>query len=207
MEPNFPDETENPRGFGGTPDPEPEANEDGSINATEEEQMQYEMLAVRSRKMIFGPAKENVLKMLGASESPAKGMGEAGAMILKSLIDAAATKGTEISVEVGTEAGTEVIDDLNELGKSAGIFEYDDKESEVKEMQDALLWGVKFYGEAMNVSPEMKKQAQALTVEGLASEQPQTKKKSDPIAEGVSQAMKPQGLVSGNMQQPAAGGY
>lgn len=205
MEQNFPDQTEKPRGFGGTADPEPETNEDGSINATEEEQMQYELLTVRARKMIFGPAKDDVLKMLGASESPAKGMGEAGAMILKSLIDAAATKGMEINSDVGTEAGTEIVDDLNELGKSAGVFQYDDRESEVKEMQDALLWGVKFYGEAMNSTPEIKKQAQALMIEGLASEVPQTKKKADPIAEGVSQAMQPQGLVGGNMQQPAAG--
>ena len=207
MEQNYPDQTERPRGFGGTADPEPETNEDGSVNATEEEQMQYELLAVRARKMIFGPAKEDVLKMLGASESPAKGMGEAAAMILKSLIDAAAGKGMQINADVGTEAGTDVVDDLNELGKSAGVFQYDDKESEVKEMQDALLWGVKFYGEAMNASPEIQKQAQALTVEGLASEQPQTKKKSDPIAEGVSQAMQPQGMVNSAMQEPAVGGY
>ena len=211
MEQNFPDQTEKPRGFGGTADPEPDPNEDGSVNATEEEQMQYDMLTVRSRKMIFGPAKDDVLKMLGASESPAKGMGEAGAMILKSLIDAAATKGTKINADVGTEAGTEVIDDLNELGKSAGVFQYDDEESEVKEMQDALLWGVKFYGEAANASSEIKKQAQVLMVEGMAEEQGSKnqgpKKKSDPIAEGVSQAMQPQGLVGGNMQQPAEGGY
>lgn len=206
---NFPDETENARGFGGTADPEPETNEDGSVNATEEEQMQYDLLTVRARKMIFGDAKENVLEMLGSSESPAQGMGHAGAMILKSLIDAAASKGMEIGADVGTEAGTEVVDDLNELGKSAGVFQYDDEESEAKEVEEALLWGVKYYGEAMQgegkITPEMQKSAQALTVEGLAEEQgPQ--KKANPIGDAVSQATQPQGLVGGNMQQPAAGG-
>lgn len=198
---NFPDDTENARGFGGTPDPVEETNEDGSVNATDEEQMQYDLLTVRAQKMIFGKSKDKVLEMLGASESPAKGMGEAGAMIIKSLIDAAGKSGMEINADVGTEAGTEVIDDLNELGKSAGVFQYEDAEEEEKEMQDALLWGVKFYGEAMQASPDIQRQAQQMTVEGLAEEGP--KKKSNPIAEGVSQATQPQGLVGGNM--PAGG--
>jgi len=208
---NFPDETENARGFGGTADPEPETNKDGTVNATDEEQMQYDLLTVRARKMIFGPAKEKVLGMLGSSESPGKGMGQAGAMILKSLIDAAASKGMEINSDVGAEAGVDVVDDLNELGKSAGVFQYDDKESEAKELEDALLWGVKYYGEAMQsdgaITPEIQKQAQQITVEGLAEEQGAApKKKSDPIKEGVGQAMQPQaGLVGGNMQQPTGG--
>jgi hypothetical protein len=211
---NFPevDSTENARGFGGTPDPEPETNEDGSVNATEEEQMQFDLLTVRARKMIFGPKKNDVLKMLGSGESPAKAMGQAGALILKGLIDAAANKGMEINQDVGTEAGAEVVEDLNELGKSAGVFKYDDEESEIKEVSDALLWGVKFYGEAMmsgdKLTPELQKQAQVLTVEGLAEEGPQ--KKPNAIADGVSQAMKPQqGLVGGSMAgsvPPAAGG-
>jgi hypothetical protein len=203
---NFPDKTENPRGFGGTPDPEPETNEDGMVNATDEEQMQYDLLSIRARKMIFGPAKEKVLEMLGSSESPGQGMGKAGAMIIKSLVDAAASKGMEINADVGAEAGADAIEDLNELGKSAGVFQYDDKESEAKEVEDAMLWGVKYYGEAMQgagqITPEMQKAAQQMTIEGLAEEQgPQ--KKSDPIAEGVSQALPPPGgLVGGNMQQP-----
>ena len=148
--------------------------------------------------------------MLGSSESPGKGMGQAGAMILKSLIDAAASKGMEINSDVGAEAGVDVVDDLNELGKSAGVFQYDDKESEAKELEDALLWGVKYYGEAMQsdgaITPEIQKQAQQITVEGLAEEQGSApKKKSDPIKEGVGQAMQPTGLVGGNMQQPTGG--
>jgi hypothetical protein len=214
---NFPevDSTEKPRGFGGTPDPEPETNEDGSVNASEEEQMQYDLLTVRARKMIFGRKKNEVLKLLGAADSPAESMGRTGALLLKGLIDAAASKGMKINSDVGTEAGAEIVEDLNELGKSAGVFTYDDKESEVKEVEDALLWGVKFYGEAMQsgkqLTPELQKEAQVLTVEGLAEEQGQSpQKKPNAIADGVSQAMAPQqGLVGGSMAgsvPPAAGG-
>jgi hypothetical protein len=210
---NFPevDSTENPRGFGGTSTPEPETNEDGSINATEDEQMQYEMLAVRARKIIYGKKKEKVLELLGVGESPAESMGRTGAMLLKGLVDAAAGRGVDINSDVGLEAGADIVEDLNELGKSAGVFKYDDEESEVKEVSDALLWGVKFYGEGMKLTPELQKEAQVLTVEGLAEEQGQSpQKKPNPIADGVSQAMAPQqGLVGGSMAgsvPPAAGG-
>ena len=39
--------------MGGKENAEPETKEDGSINSTEEEHMQYDRLAVRSRKIIF----------------------------------------------------------------------------------------------------------------------------------------------------------
>ena len=41
-----PDSTENPRGFGGTPDPEPETDADGNEYATEDEQLDYDLLTV-----------------------------------------------------------------------------------------------------------------------------------------------------------------
>jgi hypothetical protein len=207
---NFPDETGESRGFGDTPDPQ--ANEDGAVNATDEEQMQYDLLTVRARKMIFGKSKDKVLEMLGSSESPAKAIGQAGAMILKGLVDAAETKGMALNSDVVSEAGSEVADDLNELGKSAGVFQYTDQEEENAQMEEALLWGAKFYGDgtqtAKQLTPELQKTAQQLTVEGLAEEPLKAgPAQKTPIAEGVGQAMAPQagGLIAGNMQPPAGG--
>jgi hypothetical protein len=212
---NFPDETGESRGFGDRQDPAPEPNEDGSIDATEEEQMQYDLLTVRARKMIFGPSKEKVLTMLGSSESPAKAIGQAGAMILKGLVDAAEAKGMAINSDVVSEAGSEVADDLNELGKSAGVFQFEDQAEEDAQMEEAMLWGAKFYGDGTQASnqltPELQKTAEQLTVEGLAGDDGSGgQTKQTPIAAGVSQAMAPPpqsgGLVSGNMAQPPAGG-
>jgi hypothetical protein len=205
MEPNFPDTTQDPRGFGGTEDPEPQENADGSIDATPEEQEQYDLLTVRARKIMFGKAKDDVLTMLGSAESPAQGIGQAGAMIMKTLYQAAKQNGMDIESDVMIEAGTEVADDLNELGKSAGVFEYDSQEEENKEMEDAMLWGVKYYGDGMvtgnEISPEMQKEAQRVTAEGIESEGgPQ--RKEDPIGEGVKQAMGPPGGQPGG--QPGA---
>jgi len=212
MQPNLPDQTTNPRGFGGTPDPAPAENEDGSVDATEAEQMQYDMLTVRARKMIFGKGKEKILTMLGSSESPSKAIGQAGAMIMKALWQAAKKQGTEIASDVMIEAATEVADDLNELGKAKGIFKYDDQKSEDEEMEQAILWGIKFYGDGMvqsgEITPEIQKAAQEETARGIESEGGPKRK---PIAEGVNKAMGPQsgmqpqgGLVGGQM--PAAGG-
>ena len=208
MQPNFPDTTENPRGFGGTPDPEEPANADGSVNATEEEQMQHDLLATRARKMIFGPAKEDILTMLGASEAPSKAMGEAGAMIMKSLWTAAKEGGMEIPSDVVIEAGTEVVDDLNELGKSAGVFKYDDKKSEDSELEQAMLWGVKYYGDGLvtggEISPEMMQEAQQLTAEGIEEEGGPKAPQQTPIAAGVGQAMQ-QGAPQGAPPPPSGG--
>jgi hypothetical protein len=202
MEPNFPDQTENSRGFGGSEDPDPETNEDGVVMATEEEQMQYDLLTVRARKMMFGPGKDDVLTMLGSSESPAEGIGQAGAMIMRSLYLAAKESGMDIASDVMIEAGSEVADDLNELGKSAGVFKYDSQEEENDQMEEAMLWGVKKYGDSMvengEVTPEMMKDAQEVTAQGIEDEGG-PKRKVQPIADGVNEAMG--GPVQG---QPAA---
>jgi len=217
MEQNFPDQTENPRGFGGTEDPQSE-NEDGSVNATEQEQMQYDMLTIRARKMMFGKAKDNILEMLGSSESPAKAIGQAGAMLMKSLLQASKQKGMHIANDVAIEAGTEIADDLNELGKSAGVFKYDDQESENAEMEDAMLWGVKYFGEGMvadgEITPEMMQSAQEQVAAGIESEggPKAPARKPNPIGDAVSQASQPApqaappqgGLVGGQM--PPTGG-
>ena len=141
--------------------------------------------------------------MLGTSESPAKAMGKVGAMLIKSLTMSAKEKGRQIAPDAAIAAGTEIVDDLNELAKANGVFKYDSPEDEQQELSDSLLWGVKFYGDGMlangEITPEFQKMAQQQVQEGLAEEgvsQP------TPIAAGVNQAMEQStqtGLVSGAM--------
>jgi hypothetical protein len=201
-----PNSTENPRGFGGTPDPEPETDADGNELATPDEQMDYDFLVVRARKMIFGKGKEKILKMLGTSESPAKAIGQVGSMLVKSLMDSSKQAGKEIAGDVAIHAAAEIADDLNELAKANNVFQYDSPEDEEKELADAMLWGVKFYGDGMiankEITPEMKQMAQKEVEEGLASEG--SAPRQTPIAAGVGQAVNPTpGIVGGT----AKGGY
>jgi len=199
--------TENPRGFGGASSPV----DDGPARATPEEQQDYELIAIRSRKMIFGPGKEKILEMLGSSESPAKGMGKVASMLIKSLVDSGKQQGREISPDAAINAGAVVLDDLNKLGKAKDVFQYDDQESEDKELQDAMLWGVKFYGDGMiaegEVTPEIKNMARKQVKEGIAEEMsagPKPKKMATAVNQAVNdQAMASPGLVGSAMKEGA----
>lgn len=197
-----PNSTENPRGFGGTPDPEPETDDEGNELATEEEQLDYDLLTVRARKMMFGKGKEKILKMLGTSESPAHGIGKVGSMLIKSLMESSKQAGREIGGDVAINAAAEIVNDLNDLGKANNIFKYDSPEDEEKELADAMLYGVKFYGDGMlaagEITPEMQKIAKQEVEEGLRSEGAGGPKQT-PIAAGVGQAMQP-GVIDGAMK-------
>lgn len=199
------DSTEQPRGFGGTPDPDA----GGENRATPEEQQDYELIAVRARKIIFGSGKEKILKMLGSSESPAKGMGKVGAMIIKALTTSGKEQGRDISPDAAINAAAVILDDLNSLAKAKNVFKYDDQESEDSELQDAMLWGVKFYGDGMvakgEITPQFKKMARNEMVKGMAEEQeqgPKPKKMASAVNQAVNdQAMAGPGVVNGAMQE------
>ncbi len=203
MEEQLKDTTQNPRGFGGTSDPEVATNDDGDVKASPDEQMGYDLLTVRSRKMMFGKGREKILKLLGTGESPAKAMGQAGSMLIKSLMESSKQAGREISPETAINAATEIVEDLNDLAKANKVFQYDTPEDEQKELEEAMLWGVKFYGDGMiksgEISPDMQKMAKQQVTEGLQEEQAKGPKKT-PIAAGVGEAMtQAPGLVGGAM--------
>ena len=200
-----PDSTENPRGFGGTPDPAPETDAEGNELASEDEQMDYDLLTIRARKMMFGQGKEKILKMLGTSETPAQGIGKVGSMLIKSLMESSKQAGREISGDVAINAAAEIANDLNDLGIANKVFQYDSPEDKEKELADAMLWGVKYYGDGMisnnEISPDMQKIAKQEVEEGLKSEGKSVPQQT-PIAAGVSQAVNPAGVVGAAMQQP-----
>lgn len=202
MELNVQDTTTDPRTFGGEGIVDDAAETDEEM-ATEEEQLDYDLITVRARKMIFGQGKEKILTVLGSAETPSQGMGQAASMLVKSLQESAKAAGRPLSDEAALAAGTEIIEDLNELAKAKGVYTYDSNEEEVKEVSDALLWGVKYYGDGMiangEIPPEMQKAAQKEVTAGIAEENNQQPKQT-PIAAGVGQAVNsPPGLVGGQM--------
>lgn len=200
--------TENPRGFGDTPE---DAMQDETENATPAEQQDYDLLTIRARKMIFGKGKEKILELLGSSESPSKGIGKAGSMLMKSLIQSAKQQDRDISPEAAINAGAAIADDLNELAKANGVFQYDSPQEEEKELKDGVLYGVKLFGDGMiasgELTPEITSLAQkqvkdAIAEEGDQATTPNTQMK--PVNAAVNQAMgqpQPAGLVGGAMQQ------
>jgi len=194
--------TENSRGFGGTADP---VSEEEMEQATPEEQQDYDLLTIRARKMIFGKGKEKILELLGASESPAKGLGKAGSMLMKSLIQSAKAQGRDVSPEAAVNAGASIAEDLNDLAKANGVFQYDSPEEEEKELSEGVLYGVKLYGDGIiqdgELTPEMSNLAKKQVQEGIAEEGAQGPQKTK-VAEAGSEGMnpKPPGLINGVME-------
>lgn len=199
------DKTENARGFGEAEGMESEDD----MKATPEEQQDYEMLVIRSRKMMFGKGKEKILTLLGSSESPSKGIGKAGSMLIKSLMQSSKQQGREISPDAAINAGTAVAYDLNELAKANGVFQYDSPEEEEKELKEGIMWGVKLYGDGMiqsgEISPDMqnlaKKQVTQAIEEETGDKMPDTQMK--PVNAAVNQAVnQPQQGMVGSAMQP-----
>ena len=192
--------TANPRGFGGNQTPEEMQAE--STEPTPEEQEQYDLMVIRARKMIFGDAKEDLLEMMGASQSPAQGMGEAAALLVKMMTDAMKNEDGPVDPEVAINAGTEIIEDLNDLGKNNGIFEYDSDEDEDQELADAVLWGVKKYGDGMiqsgEITPEMQQMGQQVMQQGMDEEMASVQQaRATPKKTGVAEAVG--GVINGAM--------
>jgi len=193
--------TENPRGFGDTVTPDEDQEQ-----ATPDEQQDYDLLTIRARKIIFGKGKEKILQLLGSSESPAKGLGKTGSMLMKSLIQSAKAQGRDVSPEAAVNAGAAIADDLNELAKVNNVFQYDSPEEEEKELSEGVLYGVKIYGDGMiadgELTPEISDLAKKQVQQGIAEEEAQagTPKKTK-VAEAVSEGMsqQPPGLINSKM--------
>jgi len=200
------DKDQGARAFGNTTEPQSEVDEDGDELPTEQEQLDYDLIVVRAQKMIFGKGKENILGMLKSSERPSEGMGKVAAMLIKSLLQSAKESGRELSPEAAMSAGSEIVEDLSDLAKKNGVFQYKDDDEETQELQDAMLWGVKYYGDGMvsagDITPEMKQLAQKQVDEWIAQEKAAPPGGSmTPVSQGVQDATQPQGMVAAAMQR------
>ncbi len=201
------DKLDNPRSYkddSATPIA-PETDDEGYEKPTEDEQLDYDLLTIRAQKIMFGDGKDKILTLLGASDIPAKGMGKAASMIIKSLMDSAKQSGREIDGNTAINAAAEIVEDLSALAKSAGVYEYNSPEEEKKQMEDAMIWGVKYYGDGMiargEITPEMQQIAQKQVDEGLAAEAATAPKpKEDKVASAVKEGIASGGIVNNKMK-------
>lgn len=169
------DEVKDTRAFGSTPEVEPETNDKGEVVASEEEQQAYDMVVSRGIKIIYGQGKDDILKLMGASESPGQGMGRVVANIVSVIYNQAKENGKEVPDDVLMHAGFELIQELSEYGTTKGVFEYENDKEEEQEIQDAVMWATKYFGESQQaagkITPEMKQQAGMQVQKGLEEEQ------------------------------------
>lgn len=211
------DELEAPRAFGDKANDAAPANlnpDEGGEPATEEEQMDYDLLVIRARKMMFGDGREDILTMLGSSETPAQGIGKVGSMLVKSLRQSAKQGGRDITDEVAINAAAEIGKDLSDLAKSAGVYKYDSDKDELEELEDAMLWGVKYYGDGMiangEITPEMQAQAAQVVKEQNTMEVERnpdmTKEQRAGLKQSIQQGIADSGAPAGPTAGPGADG-
>jgi hypothetical protein len=178
--------------FGDTAEVVDPTNEDGSVNATEEEQLQYDMIVSRAIKMIHGKGQDNILKTLGSSETPSQGIGQVTAQLITALSQSAKEGGMKISDDVLQNAGMEIIEELSELAENKGVYQYDSPEEEKQELADSALWAMRHYEQQRlqsgEVGPEEQDRMKADIQKEMASEQGESA---------------PEGIVSGQVMSNA----
>jgi len=126
---------------------------------------------------------------------------------MKSLIQSSKQQGRDISPEAAVNASVSIAEDLNDLAKANGVFQYDSPEEEEKELSNGVMWGVKLFGDGMiadgELTPEISDLAKKQVQQGIAEEEAQSggMPKKTKVAEAVSEGMsnQPAGLVNSKM--------
>ena len=160
------------RPFGADAETVEEEDPNAEIEASPEEQADYELVVARAYKFIYGAGKDQTLKMLSAGESPAAGIGRATAMILRAIKTSAEQSGKKIEGDILFHAGAELVEDLSEFGKTAKVFEFRDEAEDEQQTQEALFYAMKYYGEEAMANGEVDQEAaQQAVQQGIQQEQ------------------------------------
>lgn len=106
-------------------DPDEERVLGQMTNATPEEQEQYDMFVAQAYNLIYDEKMmPQVVEMLKGEGDPIEGLARTASMIISRVRASAIEGGMELSGDVLLHAGTEVLEDLAELSKEAGVKDY-----------------------------------------------------------------------------------
>ncbi|MCK4869521.1 MAG: hypothetical protein KAS93_00250 [Gammaproteobacteria bacterium] len=167
---------------------------------TEEEQQQYDMLVSRALNQMHGDGKSNIVNMLSVNKSPAKGMGQASALLLRGLVSSAKEAGTEITDKVIQAATIDIVEYLNELGEVTGVYEYTDDDEADSEMKDAIVMSVKNYTDAARKAGEITPEMENSAKKQLQTQHDKEAGQQAPAPSPVAPAESSGGLINSLMQ-------
>lgn len=105
---------------------------EGFAQATPEEQAQYEQFVKNAWQLVYGggKVKPEILTALDGDGDPKEGLAQTTVGIVARLKQSADESGAEISADVVLHAGIEILADLANLQKEAGIADLSDDEQE-----------------------------------------------------------------------------
>lgn len=100
--------------------------------ASPEEQAQYEQFVNKAYELIYaqGEANPAILKSLEGNGDPIDGLANTAAMVVLRVEEAAEASGAQLADGVVYNAGIEILEDLASLARTAGIHEFDEKDTE-----------------------------------------------------------------------------
>lgn len=100
--------------------------DEGEVQASPDEQAQYDTFVDKAYELIYNGGKVNpqILKSLEGAGEPVDGLANTTAMVVIRLEDAAEQSGKKLSPDVMLHGGAEVLQDLADLAKQAGVHEY-----------------------------------------------------------------------------------
>lgn len=138
---------------------------DEQANVSPEEQAMYDTIVINAKQLIWGPeSSDAVLGKIQAkmsSEAPATAIGAVGAEIGAQMAQAAEGAGVQLLDEVMFHAGNEVVGDLVQLAKHAGLVQAQGKEEE-QLVEASFFEATRIYGEQLlksgKVGPEQRAQ-------------------------------------------------
>lgn len=125
--------TTTPPPRGAPPEPEARASDEGeeSSNVTPEEQAQYDQFVANGMQLLYSPqALPRVLQAMQGDGDPVEGLANALVTLVTRLEDSAGKGNAEISGDVKFHGATELLGQMADLAKEAGIHDYSEDEQE-----------------------------------------------------------------------------
>lgn len=157
---------EQPRPTGAGPDGvEPTVDPWDETNVTEEEQGQYDQFVTKALRFIHHPQSRDKIidHMNDKNVSVPEAVGRTAAVVVETVVNHAKASGVDISGDAVFHAGTEIVQELMEVGARAGIFpiKWPEDESDLPQeidymLEQAFAIGVHEYGKKMTATEEGK---------------------------------------------------
>jgi len=138
-----------------TPEPQP--------NVSPDEQAEYDKFVDNGLKLIYSEQMmPKIIERLGASKNPIEGLANVTFMVVQRLEASAEKAGRQISEDVLFNGAVEILEDIANLAKEAGVHDFTEEE-----MESAGYAALDLYGEAKQQSGGLDKEAMTRDMSAL----------------------------------------
>lgn len=104
---------------------------EAQANVSPEEQKLYEMTVRNALTLVYDEkAMPSILQSLQGGGNPVAGLADTAAMVMARVEESAAEAGQQLSGDILLHAGTEVLEDLANLAREAGVYEFSEEDTE-----------------------------------------------------------------------------